>query len=66
VTEVEPSSAAAQAGVQRGDVILDINDQPTTSVDNVSKALDAVGSGRTARIVVHRAGREILVQVRKR
>ena len=47
-------------------MIIEINDQTVTSVDQVSKALDAVASGRKARIVVFRDGRELLVMVRKR
>ena len=63
---VDPTGTAAQAGLRPGDVITQVNGQPVTSVDEVSDALDAVATGRTARIVVFRSGREVLVQVRKR
>jgi serine protease Do len=33
VSEVEPGSAAAEAGLRRGDVILEINRQPVSSAD---------------------------------
>jgi serine protease Do len=66
VSDVDPSGQAAQAGLRAGDVIVDINDQKVTSVDQASKALDAITSGRNARIVVFRGGREVLVMIRKR
>ena len=66
VSDVDSTGQAAQAGLRPGDVIIDINDQKVTNVDQASKALDAVASGRNARIVVFRGGRELLVMIRKR
>jgi len=66
VSDVDPGGAAAESGVRPGDVITQINGQAVSTVDQVSKALDAVTQGRTARIVVFRGGREVLVLVRKR
>ncbi len=65
VTEVEPGGAAAQNGVRPGDVILGINDQATTTVEQVNAALARIASGRLARLRVWRGGQEVLVQVRK-
>ena len=55
VSEVTPSSAAARGGVAPGDVILSVNDKDVTSVSDVTKALDAVQPGHTARVLVWRA-----------
>jgi serine protease Do len=66
VSEVDPGGPAQQAGVQAGDVILQVSGQAVSSVDQVGKALDAIPAGRTARIVVFRGGREVLALVRKR
>ena len=66
VSDVDPSGQAAQADLRAGDVIVSINDQKIANVDQASKALDAVASGRTARIVVNRRGGEVLVMIRKR
>jgi len=66
VSDVDGTGQAAQAGLRPGDIIIDINDQKVTNVDQASKALDAVASGRNARIVVFRGGRELLVMIRKR
>ena len=66
VTDIEQAGAAARGGLVPGDVITEINGARVANVDQVSKALDAVAVGRTARIVVFRDGREVLVLVRKR
>ena len=66
VSRLDPRGAAAQQGLTRGDVILSVNGQDTTTIDEVADALDAVPTGRTARIIVWRQGREILVLVAKR
>ena len=66
VSDMEQAGAAARGGIQIGDVIVEINDTKVTTVDQVTKALDAIAIGRTARIVVFREGREVLVLVRKR
>ena len=66
VSDVEPAGAAARAGLRPGDVIIEVNDQKVGSVDQVTRALDAVTAGRTARIVVFRGGREVMLLVRKK
>ncbi len=66
VSDVDPGGAAATGGINPGDVILQVNGQPVSSVAQVSKALDAIPVGRTARIVVSRDGQESLLLVRKR
>jgi serine protease Do len=66
VSDVDQAGAAARGGIAPGDIILEINGQKVTTVEQVTKALAAVGEGRTARIVVYRDGREVLALVRKR
>ena len=66
VVDVQPFGAAAQSGLAPGDVILSVQGQEVKTADAVSAALDAIPSGRTARIVVWREGEEQLVPVRKR
>jgi serine protease Do len=66
VSAVDPFGAAAQGGIQRGDVILRIDGRTVSTVDEVSAALDRVQTGNLTRIVVSRGGRENLQLVRKR
>jgi serine protease Do len=70
VSEVTPFGPAAQAGVREGDVVLAVQGQSVSSVQDISGALSNVQAGRTARLVIWRfengQGQEILVQIRKR
>ncbi len=66
VSDVDPTGAAARGGIVPGDVITEVNGQKVATVDQVTKALQGVADGRTARIVVFREGREVLALVRKR
>jgi serine protease Do len=68
VEEVTPYSPAS-GNLVRGDVILSVNGTEARSVEEVGAALDAVPSGRTARLIVWRqqnGGQEQLVLIRKR
>jgi len=48
VTGVDPDGAAAEHGMQTGDVILDVGGKPVGSVGDIRKALtDAQGAGRS-------------------
>jgi serine protease Do len=66
VASVSPSGPAEQGGVIPGDVILSIQGTPVKTVSDVTGALGKVAVGSTARMVVWRQGREVLVLVRKR
>jgi serine protease Do len=70
VTDVAPFGPAANAGIEPGDVILSVQGDDIQSAAEATQALEAIPSGRLARIVVwHQApsgGQETLVQVRKR
>jgi len=65
VAEVNQGGAAQRAGIRPGDVIIEINDTAVTTVAQVTKVLDAIPAGRTARILVFRDGQETLTLLRK-
>jgi serine protease Do len=54
VSDVSPLSAAFRGGMAPGDVILSVNDKDVTSVSEVTKALETVQAGHTARVLVWR------------
>jgi serine protease Do len=62
VQEVDPAGAAAQAGIQTGDVILQVNRQPVTSTDDVRRALQSSGN-RPPLLLINRGGQTIFVPV---
>jgi serine protease Do len=55
VTDVDQSSAAAEAGLQRGDVIEQVNRQPVASVQDFNR-LTQQARGRTTLLLVNRGG----------
>jgi serine protease Do len=53
VTNVDPASAAASAGLRKGDVIQEVNHQAVRSVPDFSAAMQRSGS-RPALVLVKR------------
>ncbi|MCU1291017.1 MAG: protease Do [Acidobacteria bacterium] len=55
VTEIDPSGAAAEKGVMRGDVILEVNRQVVKTIEDVQTALDKA-ENRPVLILLSRRG----------
>jgi serine protease Do len=70
VSNVSRSGAAANAGVQPNDVILEINRTPVSSVSQVTRELERAPAGSTVFMVVWRVGpnggQENFLTLRKR
>ena len=62
---VDPAGPAANAGIQEGDVIQEINRQPVRSVDEMRSALQKSGD-RPALLFVNHKGQTIFLPVRLR
>jgi len=52
VEQVQPGSPADDAGLQRGDVIVEVNRSPVQNAEDVQKALAAVPKGQDALVLV--------------
>jgi Do/DeqQ family serine protease len=65
VTSVDPTGPAAQAGIQSGDVLIEINHQPINNVTDVKPALQKSGS-RPALVLINRGGQTLFLTVRPR
>jgi serine protease Do len=52
VEQVQPGSAADNAGLRRGDVILEVNRKPVHSSSDVKQALSGVPTGKDALLLV--------------
>ena len=63
VTEVDQDGAAAQQGIARGDVIMEINRQAVNSLEDVKTALDKSGD-RPILLLIARKGQTIYLTVR--
>jgi serine protease Do len=62
VREVDPAGPAAEAGIQPGDVIMEVNRQPARSVADVSAALKRSGS-KPVLLLINRGGHNMYVTV---
>ena len=63
VTEVAPGSAAADAGLRRGDVILEINTKAIPDAKTFQKVLAEQTKKSFSRFLVKREGRTVIVAV---
>jgi Do/DeqQ family serine protease len=63
VQNVAPESRAADAGIRPGDVIVEANRQPVTTVDQLRAAARGAGN-RPLLLLVHREGQDLFVTVR--
>ena len=63
VTDVDQSGPAAEAGINQGDVILEINRKPINSVADVTSALADSGD-RPVLLLISRRGQTIFLTVR--
>ncbi|MGI8788437.1 MAG: Do family serine endopeptidase [Pyrinomonadaceae bacterium] len=63
VTDVDENGAAAQEGIARGDVILEINRKAVSSLDDVQAALDKSGS-KPILLLISRRGQTIYLTVK--
>jgi serine protease Do len=63
VQQVNPDGRAADAGIEAGDIILEVNRQPVQSVEDLRAAVRKA-TDRPTLLLVSREGREIFVTVR--
>lgn len=62
VTEVDPNGAAAEEGIARGDVILEINKKAVSTTEDVQSALEKAGD-RPILLLVTRKGQTIYLTI---
>ena len=65
VTDIAPGGTAAQGGLRRFDVITQINGESVESAADARRKLQAIASGRLARLLVVRGGQELGLAIRK-
>ena len=65
MAEVDPAGPAAEAGIQPGDVILEVNRQPVRSPAEIKTALQKSGS-RAVLLLVARDGKTLFLAVQPR
>ena len=63
---VDRNSAAFQAGLREGDVILEVNQQPVANVSQVQRELQRATTGQPVFLLIWRDGQNIFVTMTKR
>jgi len=65
VTEVDPDGPAAEAGLQEGDIIIEINRQPAKTTDDLQTGLDKA-KGKSSLLLINRRGQTAYLTVTPR
>ena len=63
IQEVEDASAAANAGLRRGDLIVEAAGSPVTTIDDLYQAVDGLGQGDSLTLGIVRGAEELSVSV---
>ena len=63
VRDVRPDSRAADAGIQPGDIIQEVNRRPVETTDDLRRAVRAA-DGKPTLLLVHRDGRDLFLTVK--
>ena len=63
IASVTPTGPASEAGLQAGDVILQIDNTPITSVQSLGDALLSKSPGDTVAVTINRGGKQLTVNV---
>jgi Do/DeqQ family serine protease len=63
ITSVQPGGPAERAGIQRGDVVTSINNQPVVDHNSLRNLIAGMTPGSSANVTVVRNGREQNMQV---
>ncbi len=63
VSAVEAGSAAEEAGLQNGDVIVELNRKPVRNVDDFRKASRSLGKSDSVLLLVSRQGNRIFIAI---
>lgn len=57
IGDVTPNGPAAKAGIQRGDIVLQLNGTPVTGADDLSLRIAQMAPGSVAHLQIYRNGR---------
>jgi len=65
VSRVAPGSAAEEAGLRRGDVILEVNREPVKDLASFRKALKATAQKKSVLLLVRRGDNTIFIAIKR-
>jgi serine protease Do len=65
ITDVDPDSGSAAAGLQPGDVIMSVNRVRVSTASDTARELMKIPSGRLAQILLWRDNKQVFATVKK-
>jgi serine protease Do len=63
VSSVSPSSSAAEAGLQEGDVVMEVNRQPVASASEFNRAITATPKDSPVLLLINRGGATTFIAI---
>jgi serine protease Do len=66
IVQIDPESAIAQAGVRRGDIIIEINREPVDDLKDYNALIKKIDQGDTVQMLLRRGGGGMLAVKFKR
>ena len=63
ITEIDTASDAAAHGIEKGDILVSINDTRITSMDDLNTVLYGCEVGDTVSVVIYRSGRQYALEL---
>ncbi|WP_129140375.1 DegQ family serine endoprotease [Modicisalibacter coralii] len=64
IVQVDPTGAAAEAGIQSGDIIVSLDQKPVESATQLAKAIEGVTQDRAVPVRLYRDGHSLFVALR--
>lgn len=61
IVDIQPDSAAESAGLQRGDVIQELNRRPVMNTDGYNRIVSRIDANGTALLLVNRGGSTLYI-----
>ncbi len=61
ITEVDPSSSAADAGIEPGDILMGLDGNPIPNMDTLTTLLYSYEAGDTVNVIIYRGGHQYSV-----
>ena len=64
IVRVKPGSTAEEMGVREGDIVMEVNRKPVTSIKSYERAVSSLAKDQTVLLLLKRKGQTIFLTLR--